>query len=31
MLLMINSVAIAEALQKLLPVIAICRSHENNG
>lgn len=25
-LLMINSVAMAEALQKLLPVIAICKS-----
>ena len=28
MLLMIYSVAIAEALQKLLPVIAICKSHK---
>lgn len=29
MLFMINSVAIEEALQKLLPVIAICRNQED--
>ena len=30
MLLMINSVAIAEALQKLLPVMAICKPQADN-